>query len=344
MTFNEKLKFSWGHIITFVAMITISYFSFLGLTYLTDGNFISSGIGVAAIDLIITFFFIGPQILKSTDHNFKKRIIFERILLVAAPIVLVAAMYPACHFWTVFDNRTNIENSFKESVTSVKDMFEQYEEYANNRISAYDGIVDRQKTTAVNKQDQKLSLKLQLLDANYYTLKSEATEWIDRAKGSTVWNVFLIANIKTIKDAINDWNSMLRSFSENTVKYEPNDIIRFDAQNESLNAILWNLDKIKTKYSVNGVHITLYAIIMVILCYILLMFPYVIQERNTKSTYHLFFNENKGKKNLTFNTQNRSNDHEHSESVRRDIEPNKPINKPESNNSEEDDDFEAFTM
>ena len=75
MAINEKLKFSWGHIIAFVAMIVISYFSFIGLTYLTDGNFIFTGIGVAIIDVVIALTFIGAQIAKGTDHKFRKTIV-----------------------------------------------------------------------------------------------------------------------------------------------------------------------------------------------------------------------------------------------------------------------------
>ena len=79
MAINEKLKFSWGHIIAFVAMIVISYFSFLGLTYLTDGNFIFTGIGVVVIDVIIAFAFLGAQIAKGAKKKFERHIITERV-------------------------------------------------------------------------------------------------------------------------------------------------------------------------------------------------------------------------------------------------------------------------
>lgn len=80
MAINETLKFSWGHIIAFVALIIISYLSFMGITYLTNGNFLYAGIGVLIIDVLIILFFIIPQILKGTDEKFRRKIIFERIL------------------------------------------------------------------------------------------------------------------------------------------------------------------------------------------------------------------------------------------------------------------------
>jgi len=58
MAINETLKFSWGHIIAFLAMIFISYVSFMGLTYWTDGDFFIAGIGVAIIDILLLVFFL----------------------------------------------------------------------------------------------------------------------------------------------------------------------------------------------------------------------------------------------------------------------------------------------
>ena len=66
MAINETLKFSWGHIFAFVAMIVGSYMTFMGITYFTDGNFLVAGIGVGVLNLLIIAFFIFPQILKAT--------------------------------------------------------------------------------------------------------------------------------------------------------------------------------------------------------------------------------------------------------------------------------------
>ena len=57
MAINETLKFSWGHIIAFVALIFISYVTFMGIAYLADGNFVYAGVGVVAIDVLMLLFF-----------------------------------------------------------------------------------------------------------------------------------------------------------------------------------------------------------------------------------------------------------------------------------------------
>ena len=364
MAINEKLKFSWGHIIAFVAMIVISYFSFLGLTYLTDGNFIFTGIGVVIVDVIIAAAFIGAQVLKGTDHKFKKRVVIERTLVALAPLVLIAMMYPACHFWKVYEHRTQIEDKFYSSVTSIKDMFSSYEAYAEERCNSYAQTVNRGRGTKLNKQDRILALSLQLKDENYTNLRDEAIGWIEKAEGATVWNVFLIANIKTIKKAIVTWNEQLVSFSEKRMSNEPETVSNFDSDSASLNQIISNLDGIKNEYSIKGAP-TLNAIIMLLLCYLFLMIPYVIQQRNTKSQYNEnskggkpFMMDDEPKKHqvadstedydvFTIEERPVAEKKSNRESYEREpkiVRPAKESPKKKAVKEESDDDFESFTM
>jgi len=295
MAINEHLTFSWGHIIAFVAIIVVSYFSFLGLTYLTDGQFIITGVSVLIIDIILISVFIGVQALKATTRHFKRKIIFERLLIFLSPFALAAVMYPACHFWTVFDNRGEIESTFTNAVQGPKTMFQEYETYCNARIDAYTNTINSErKTSAIHKENEILSLKLQLLDQNYANLKKEVFEWVDNKAGkATVWNVFLIANIKSINAAISEWNQDLIVFSEHILPKESAEVQSFDSDSASLNSIVGELNKIKAIYGEKGTP-TWYAILMITLCYIFLMLPYIIQRRNTKSTYHLFYTEKVG--------------------------------------------------
>ena len=120
MAINDKLRFSWGHIMAFVAMIFISYVSFMGLTYLTDGNFLYAGLGVFIIILILSFFFIGVQMLKATDTKFRTRIKWERLFFVLTFAAFLLVMVPYSHFWIVFDKRQQVEETFSNSVQTTK--------------------------------------------------------------------------------------------------------------------------------------------------------------------------------------------------------------------------------
>ena len=290
MAINETLKFSWGHIFAFVALIFISYVSFMGLTYLSDGNFLYAGVGVVIIDLLLMIFFILPQILKGTDERFKRLIVFERILFFGAPIIFVVTMIPYAHFWKVYKNRDNIENTFSESIKKTKGMFLSYEEYANSRINDYDKKLATSRTESIHRANEVEALRLQLLDKNYTTLKNSTYKWIDNASNATVWNVFMIGNIKTIEQAIDGWNESLSNFSNKIISDEPEWVNPFSSDDSSITNAKSDLANLNNIYNTMDKP-TLLAIGIGVLLYLLLIIPYIIQRRNTKSTFRLIGTE-----------------------------------------------------
>ena len=262
MAINETLKFSWGHIIAFVALILISYLSFMGIAYLEEGNFLKAGLGVVIIDMVLVLFFIVPQLLKGTEKKFKKRIWFERILVFLSPVVFYFMMSSYSHFWTVFKNRQQIETTFTESVKTTKNMFDSYEVYANERIKEYTKKLARAKTDEVSKNNKIEALKLQLIDMNY----------------------------------------VLNEFSSKIMADESKEVEAFSASDPSVIAAKDNLNNLRTSFTLRGKPTTI-AIILGIFFYLLLLFPYVIQRRNTKSTYRLIFSEG----GFSFNKRRKNN-------------------------------------
>lgn len=290
MAINETLKFSWGHIIAFVALILISYVSFMGISYLEDGNFLYAGIGTVIIDLVFVLFFIVPQLLKGTERKFNKRIWLERILIILSPVVFYFMLASYFHFWNVFKNRQQIETTFSESVKTTKGMFDSYELYANERIKEYTKKLARAKTDAISKNNKIEALKLQLIDENYKSLKETANEWIDRASGATVWNVFMIGNIDKIEDAVDGWNNTLNEFSSKIMSDETTGTEAFSDSDPSVVAAKESLNDLRNLYTEKG-ESTAIAISLAVILYLMLVLPYVIQGRHMKNTLRLFISE-----------------------------------------------------
>lgn len=197
---NVKLKFSWGHIIAFLAMIFISYVSFMGLTYITGGSFILAGIGVFVINLLLFMFFIVPQFLKGTDVRFNRKIRWERTLIYLSIPMFLALMTPFAHFWKVFDNKTDVEDGFVTAVSKIEDLFHSYEAYAQERIDLYATELETKVNDALSRQNRLEALRLQIVDENFVSLQEEAVAWVNRAKGVTVWNVFMIGNVDMVSE------------------------------------------------------------------------------------------------------------------------------------------------
>ena len=100
-SWNKTLKFSWGHIIAFVAIIFLSYVMYMGAFYSNGGDFMQAAIVVAVLDFFLLLTFIGAQVLKGSDTHFQRSLVIERILIVLCPFAFVAAMVSYNHFWNV---------------------------------------------------------------------------------------------------------------------------------------------------------------------------------------------------------------------------------------------------
>lgn len=297
------LKFSWGHIIAFVALIAISYVIFMGFSYLNGGDFRDSLIRTLVIDVVLLITFIGAQMLKGTDRKFRKRIKVERILIILCPIAFILAMVPYNHFWNVFSNRENVEKNFGEAIKSSKQLFDDYETYANNRIMAYDHALDSaiaNKTFSkynydecnfassdIQKKGFVETLRLQLLSKNSDTLRYEAVKWIDDASdGASVWNAFLLGNVREIKDAIDEWNNILIGYSKHVISNEEacvGNVESFPEKNEAIVTAKNKLDEVTNLYTKLSGSISPYTVVTGVILFLCLLFPYFLQKRHTKT-------------------------------------------------------------
>lgn len=325
---NETLKFSWGHIIAFLALIAVSYISFMGFTYLTNGDFTIALIGMGITDLVYIIVFIGAQQLKASGVNMKKKIIWERILIFGSPLIFVAGMISMSHFWSVRSRNASIVQQFTTSIENAKQLFSDYEDYSNKRISLYEmglntlinnpitrpEIFKRSGLTLekanIQKDNMVETLQLQLLSSNYYNLKTKALKWIEEAnQGASTWNVFLLGNTQEIKSAIDNWENQLKSFSAKEMSNESlvveSEVIPFDSTGarQSIDGIDGLTSAFTTPQKPN-----VYATIFGLVIYGMLIFPYLIQERHSKSNYTIFGIKNKYTSGITISKEISKND------------------------------------
>ena len=304
---NEQLRFSWGHIIAFLALIFVSYVTFMGVTYLTSGDFVTAGIAMVGIDVLLFLTFIGGQMAKSTTRKFHRWIWMERICILGSPVFFCLAMIPYFHFWTVHAQNEVIVKDFTSAISASKQIFTDYEHYSTQRITNYADMLEKvirkhqanemkacgllegwesyQKTSMIQ------TLQLQLLSQNYDSLKVEALSWIDQSsQGASTWNAFLIGNTKEIKLAIHDWHNQLATYAKHRLSNEEfhnyNQVDDFAASSGSLAAMDKGLDSLSDKFSTMRKP-NFMAIGTALLIYLMLLSPYLLQARHTKSLYRL---------------------------------------------------------
>lgn len=276
---NERLKFSWGHILAFLALIFIAYVTFMGITYFTLGNFIVAGIGALVCVIFLALFLLGAQIKKGTSTKFYKSIIWERIFILMSPVVLLLTFYPYNHFWTVLEKETEIVKDFNTTISNVHSIFDEYEAYAGQRLEKLStNMSNFSKEQQENRIDE---LKLLLLSKNYDKFKTEANSWIDNAsKNSTVWNVFLLGNVDNIVVAIEKWTNNLIFVSAKHLACEKYNVQNFDKECTAKKAAIKGLTDLKDKYSNTIWQFNILSLVTMTICFLMLLCPYFIQERN----------------------------------------------------------------
>lgn len=306
---HEKLKFSWSHIIAYLALIGIAYVSYVGLFYKLDSGFVKPGVYTGFIIITLWFWFIGMQKIKGVSNvplikyfRFDKSIWVERILFFTAPIVLVICLIPFNHAMNVVGNADNIEKTYKVTISLSEKFFKDYEKYCDQRIQNYTIKLKNDSTTKVNEStinSEVEILRRQLLGDNYSMLKNEVlgnddtSGWIDKVnKETNVWNVFMIGNIKVIEGAISGWSSDLENLSKVVLSTEGSDskeIKPFDSDKEILNNINDGFVELRNIYSQDELYkgLNFRTILYGILLYLMLMFPYIVEERHPLNSYRL---------------------------------------------------------
>lgn len=366
---NEQLKFSWGHIIAFLALIILSYITFVGVTYKTDGDFAKAAIAMVAIDVVLFVFFIGAQMMKATTRKFAKRIWVERIFVFGSPVVFLLCLMPYFHFGTVQSQDEEIVKHFTDAISASKQMFADYDTYSMDRISNYDHMLSRVITNKsiqpdefascgitnekeeIQKENMVKALRLQLLSENYDSLKTEATKWIESSStGASTWNVFLLGNTKEIKTAIHDWNDQLKEFASHKMNNEEfngyNVVKPFEEVSGSLNSVDKGLDGLTTMFTKSAFP-PFGSILGAIVFYFALLFPYFLQDRHTKNQFRLLGMERGASRTSSMTldtTRPPKKSHKQKPEIKIESYEEENASVPLSSSSDEDDDYASFTM
>lgn len=138
----------------------------------------------------------------------------------------------------------------------------------------------------------------QFVYPSFVRLGQEANILIHRAssgddnatQSASIWNVFLLGNTREIKEALEQWEGKLKGFSEKQMSNEAllSEVPQFSSNGVS--AALSQLDQMSTNFT--RWHFPAWSgIIFGIVIYLMLLFPYILQERHTKSIYRLIGNE-----------------------------------------------------
>ncbi len=322
MKFNHKQKLTaLGHVIAFLAITFVGYVSFLGLSYLRQGDIVQTAMMVAAYGAAFFLLCAYLQRLKGTDRHFRSRIWLERLVALLLLVACIPLVVPFTHFFTVNSHEREVTTAFHNALAEVMPIFDEYDSIANQRIDDYESRLkkaaaskkqrasyglDRHTLGKPNGGDTLMianmveTLRLHLLSPAHDTLRSEAKRWIGRAKGATTWNVFLLGNAREIRQAVENWQQTLSDAMAVKLDNERSlpDSVTFESTH--CQTAIAQLEQVAQLCSERAAPPP-YAFALLIACWLLLFFPHWLQNRHSKS-WELFW----GKSLTRFLTRQRS--------------------------------------
>lgn len=236
--------------------------------------------------LLIVLTILGAQVLKGVDKKFHRSIVWERILVLSSPLVIIIVGVPFSHFWTVQSSEDEIIQQFNKSIQASMGILSDYESYSDSRI-------EQLKSSLASKFEDDLFVNNRIDELSLY-LKTSTTKSIEEAKGwinkvsdsPSIWNVFLFGNISTIEGAIEQWTESLNAISRKSISSET-DIDSFSTANIHKEKALNGLASLKGLYQETKAPNAL-AITTLIICYLMLLCPYFVQERHSRNVETFF--------------------------------------------------------
>jgi hypothetical protein len=244
-----QLKFTLAVVIAVLAAVTFGYVSFLGKNFSTLGDTQESIIYAVIIAVVLFGTTFTAKLLKGTNRNFKISLFFEVLVLIAfLAFTFLFALKPFSHFIEVTKNKDVIQNNINQSISQAENMFQNYEQYADNRKTK---LEDNLKSVVKNReidpqqyanfgfglgvsehkliQQRVTTMDIDLFPSNYSDqaynngIKEVATNWLGDARSKiNNWKPIGVVNVVTeIEKNSIDWYNKLVGFSNITHEGEP---------------------------------------------------------------------------------------------------------------------------
>ena len=289
----EKARFNFAWVLAIIALIAYSYVSFMGLVYWQVFNTFTSAVIILAIDALIITCVV--MMCKAKHTRWLRLGLTGQILFgLIALVLLLGSSVMFSHFTRIVNQRDLLSATYQAAINDASSLDDKYQEYVRNRCTNYEenlGLLQPSskdykllftnslalgisKKEIISKCSTTLSNMLRGSNENGDLLSKRET-WLKNASAS-VWNLNLPRNIRDVSSSVNQWIQNYQELS--SVQYTGEiDIAPFE--DISFNNNAKNLQDICTVISAP----TILGILLAILCFVLILFPWIITPKNIAS-------------------------------------------------------------
>lgn len=261
--------------------------------FLWNGSIVKSIIIAFIISIAFWLLAYITKRIKIVRRDFPKFAILEVLAIFIYILSSIVSLIPFSHYFTVRSRKDIIHEKMITNIENAKTMFDDYEDYAKQRIFNYStdlqaaingkeynqeyitkyGFNDDGESYSSQKERKIRIFEDDLMPAHYDSIKVEALKWLEKAKTkSNVWKPIGFFNVvNSIKMETNGWLSSLKSYSLTARKDEGSPF--------EYSISFASVEKELTTRS----EPTLSALIFAITLLSLILFPYFIACRDLKS-------------------------------------------------------------
>ena len=289
----EKAKFSFAWVIALIALIAFSYISFMGLVYWQLFSVGLCALFTLFIDALIVLCIL--IMCKAKRSRWLRIGLLGQVLFgLVALMLLLAASVMFAHFTRIISRQEEIQSTYAAAIEDAQTLDENYDQYIKERCMAYSGELSSlnpasaeynalfSNSIALGFSKDEVIYKCvsnleKLLEGNQESenLMGKRDQWLKTGTAS-VWNLSLPANIRDFSTSVNQWidnytGLSMKSYTgeTNVVPFEDNS---FNKKMNALNAICTTIERP-----------SLLAIILAIVCYFLILLPWIITPKNMAS-------------------------------------------------------------
>ncbi len=232
----NSTKLSLADVITLLAALGYGFICFLSLNFLTLGDVVRSILFAFGIAILLGGLALIAKLLKRSRKKFKLSLIFEWIILVAFVVVAVVSFTIYSHFFTVYNQKDEIQADIAKKIEQEESLFPEYHKYSNRRINSHKSTLQSvvfskniSKETYIEKYQFKDgisdevqiksridALQMNLYPSNFSAIQQADSLWLSKAKRTiTGWKpIGVVKVVNEIEKNTLDSFEMLKGFSK----------------------------------------------------------------------------------------------------------------------------------
>lgn len=290
----NQSKFSLADLITVLTAFAFAFICFLGIYFFTLGNTKQSLLFSVIIAVLLVGLALGAKLLKRTTRNFKTRFIWEVILLILFTISIIylsIAVFP--HYFTVSAQKEAIGKKLTTNITQAKNMYEEYERYAENRENLYKkklksvvaaknvnpaeytnfGFVNDNISDDIQIENKMFTVHSDLFPSNHNQQKQRDSIWLSSSQSIIEkWKpIGLVGVVKNIEQNSKDRLSTLIQLSTIREKGELTEDFSYNL----------SFEDVKSHFETPGKP-SVISILLAMLTYLLMLFSWFVTKRDSK--------------------------------------------------------------